>query len=96
VLDVEQTAGSAPIGSARRPRGEFFADPAEPTQRRYEALRAYLLEGASAAAAATRFGYTETTLASLVRTFGPAGGSSSAPPNPDRRPRRPRSGPDLG
>jgi len=41
----------------------------EPTQRRYEALRAYLLEGRPAAEAAARFGYTEATLTSLVRDF---------------------------
>ena len=36
---------------------ELFAHPA-PNQRRYEALRAYLFEGASLAQAAARFGYT--------------------------------------
>jgi transposase len=68
---VGQTARSTPagVGGGRRPGAEFFADPAEPTQRRYEALRAYLLEGQMAAAAAARFGYTEATLASLVRDF---------------------------
>ena len=55
--------------AASRAGAEFFADPTEPTQRRYEALRAYLLDGLPAAAAAARFGYTTDTLASLVRDF---------------------------
>ena len=38
-------------------------------QRRYEALRAYLLEGLTAAEAASRFGYTAATLASMARDF---------------------------
>jgi transposase len=41
----------------------------EATQRRYEALRAYLFEGLPAAEAARRFGYTETSLASMARDF---------------------------
>ena len=52
-----------------RPGGEFFAQPADPTQRRYEALRAYLLERRSAAEVATAFGYTVETLNSIVRDF---------------------------
>jgi transposase-like protein len=38
-------------------------------QRRYEALRAYLYEGASLTEAAQRFGYTPATLRSLVRDY---------------------------
>ena len=52
-----------------RPGGEFFAEPADPTQRRYEALRAYLLEGRTAAEVAAAFGYTTETLNSIVRDF---------------------------
>jgi hypothetical protein len=37
---------------------EYFTRPAEPTQRRYEALRAYFVDGLSAAEVGTRFGYT--------------------------------------
>jgi transposase-like protein len=48
---------------------EAFARPAQTNQRRYEAVRAYLLEGAPLAEAATRFGYTRSALASLVRDF---------------------------
>ena len=49
--------------------GGFFAEPADPTQRRYEALRAYLLEGRLAAEVAEAFGYTTETLNSIVRDF---------------------------
>ena len=49
--------------------GEFFARPADPTQRRYEALRAYLLEGRPAAEVAAAFGYSTETLNSMVRDF---------------------------
>jgi transposase len=62
---IEQTAISAPT----RAGGEFFAVPADPTQRRYEALRAYLLEGVAGPVAAERFGYSAETLASMVRDF---------------------------
>jgi len=64
---IEQTARSLP--SSARPGAEFFAQPATADQRRYEALRAYLLEGASAAQAASRFGYTATSVASMARDF---------------------------
>jgi len=48
---------------------EAFADPAQINQRRYEAVRAYVLQGAPLAEAAARFGYSPSTLASLVRDF---------------------------
>jgi transposase-like protein len=48
---------------------ETFARPAQVNQRRYEAVRAYVLEGAPLAEAAARFGYTPSALASLVRDF---------------------------
>ena len=47
----------------------MFARPALVNQRRYEALRAYLHDGASLREAAARFGYTRSALASLVRDF---------------------------
>jgi hypothetical protein len=62
---VEQTARSAPA----RAGGEFFAAPTDATQRRYEALRAFLLEGVPGPVAAARFGYSPETLASMVRDF---------------------------
>lgn len=41
-----------------RTGAEYFAEPAEPAQRRYEALRAYFVEELSAADVAARFGYS--------------------------------------
>ena len=49
--------------------GEFFVDPDHPTHRRYEALRAYLLDGLTASQVADRFGYTTATVRSLARDF---------------------------
>jgi transposase len=66
---IEQTAEPPRNASAARPGGEYFAAPAEATQRRYEALRGYLYEGLPAAEAARRFGYTETSLSSMARDF---------------------------
>jgi hypothetical protein len=54
---------------AARPGGEFFTTPATGQQRRYEALRAYLLDGQPAAEVAARFGYTTAGLYSAVRDF---------------------------
>jgi hypothetical protein len=51
--------------SAPRPGWELLAG--QVNQRRYEALRAYLLEGASLQQAASSAGYTRDALASLVR-----------------------------
>jgi len=62
---VEQTAISTPA----RAGGEFFAAPTDPTQRRYEALRAFLFEGVAGTVVATRFGYSPETLATMVRDF---------------------------
>ena len=57
--------------AARLPRKgwEFFAAPESATQRRYEALRAYLYEGRPASEVTAAFGYTTDTLESLVRDF---------------------------
>ena len=49
--------------------GEFFAVPDPGPQTRYEALRAYLLDGEPAAAVAERFGYTTAGLHSAVADF---------------------------
>lgn len=62
---MEQSANPDPA----RAGGEFFADPAHPTQRRYEALRAYLYDGRSAAEVAEQFGYSTQTVRTLVRDF---------------------------
>jgi hypothetical protein len=85
------------VQSARSPQprsgGEFFAQPADPTQRRYEALRAYLFEGRPAAEAAAAFGYTAQTLNSLVRDFraGRREFFLSSRPGPKRAPLKQRA-----
>jgi hypothetical protein len=47
-----------------RPGHERFTRPAQPNQRRYEALRAYFVEGASAQEVAERLGYTRASVES--------------------------------
>src|SRR5712691_2356062 len=51
------------------PGREFFTRPAEPNQRRYEALRAYFTEDLTVAEAGARAGYTRASMASLIRDF---------------------------
>jgi transposase len=53
-----------------RPGAEYFLEPTGAAQRRYEALRAYLVEETSAAEVADRFGYSTASvhqMASLLR-----------------------------
>ncbi|HZM75850.1 MAG TPA: hypothetical protein VFC19_08995 [Candidatus Limnocylindrales bacterium] len=53
-----------------RAGAEYFTEPAHAGQRRYEALRAYLVDGASAAEVADRFGYSTASvhqMATLLR-----------------------------
>ena len=57
--------------AARATKAAFFAAPADPAQRRYEALRAYFVEGATAPEAAERFGYAPSTMVAMVRDFAP-------------------------
>ena len=52
-----------------RAGGEFFTAPTAGPHRRYEALRAYLLDGQPAADVAARFGYTTAGLHSAVADF---------------------------
>src|SRR5258706_14416014 len=52
---------------APRKGWEAFAQPTQVNQRRYEALRAYVLDGAPLAEAAVRIGYSPSALASLAR-----------------------------
>jgi transposase len=52
-----------------RPGGEFFVSLSNPNHRRYEGLRAYLLEGLPAAEASARVGWSIETLRSAVRDF---------------------------
>src|SRR5436190_5670755 len=85
------------VQSARSPQprsgGEFFARPADATQRRYEALRAYLFEGWPAAEVADAFGYTVETLNSMVRDFraGRREFFVSSRPGPKRAPAKERA-----
>ena len=69
--DIDQSANTpesavVTVGAARS-GGEYFATPEPGPQRRYEALRAYLLDGEPAATVAQRFG--TTGLYSAVRDF---------------------------
>lgn len=69
--------------------GEYFAQPAEPAQRRYEALRAYFVEELSAAEVGARFGYSPAVvhqMASELRS-GRARFFASSKPGP-RGPRK--------
>ena len=59
---------------------EFFTAPTQPNQRRYEALRAYFVEGISVAEAGARAGYTRPSMASLLRDFRAGRVQMFAPP----------------
>jgi len=50
-----------------RAGAEYFTQPSEPPQRRYEALRAYLVEGVSAQEAGRRYGYSAASVYQMVR-----------------------------
>jgi hypothetical protein len=62
------------------PGAEFFTAPAQPNQRRYEALRAYFVERVSVAEAGERAGYTRASMASLLRDFRAGKVQMFAPP----------------
>lgn len=49
-----------------RTGAEYFTELAEPAQRRYEALRSYFVDQASAEAVGARFGYSPTTVHQLA------------------------------
>jgi hypothetical protein len=49
-----------------RAGAEYFLQPAEPAQRRYEALRSYFVDEASAAEVGERFGYSAPTVHQLA------------------------------
>ena len=53
--------------SPQRAGAEWFTAPAEVSQRRYEALRAYHVDGLTLAQAGARFGYTRWAMVDLVR-----------------------------
>jgi hypothetical protein len=58
-----------PAGKPGSPRAEQFTAPAQVNHRRYEALRAFFVDGLSYAQAGARFGYTRWAMVSLVREF---------------------------
>jgi hypothetical protein len=62
---IDQSAQRA----GERGGAEFFTAPDDPLQRRYEALRAYFVEGLAAAEVAERLGYTRQAVESMVRDF---------------------------
>src|SRR6266536_3323332 len=80
-----------------RAGGEFFAWPSNPNHRRYEALRAYLLEGSSAADAARRAGWSVATLRSAVRDFraGKTGFFATPRPGPTTAPAKDAARPKI-
>lgn len=74
VGSANRTSSRSPGGrrsAGREAKAAFFAAPVDPAQRRYEALRAYFVEGASAREAAERFGYAPSTVVAMVRDFEP-------------------------
>ena len=73
--------------SPQRPEAEFFTAPGQVNQRRYEALRAYFVDGLTYAEAGARFGYTRWAMVDLARQHR-AGrlGLFAAPGRPGRPP----------
>jgi len=53
----------------RQERARFFTAPEDVAHRRYEALRAYFVEDATAEQVAGRFGYAPSTVVAMVRDF---------------------------
>src|SRR5258708_13753918 len=49
----------------------FFAEPATPRQRQYEALRAFFMEGLASSQGARRFGYSPAAFRMLCYDFRP-------------------------
>ena len=49
-----------------RAGAEYFLEPGEPAQRRYEALRSYFVDEASAQDVGERFGYSSATVFQLA------------------------------
>ena len=74
-----------------RPGHERFTGPTLPAQRRYEALRAYFVEEASAGEVAERLGYTKASVQTLVSQYrdGDLGDLfASSRPGPKRQPKK--------
>jgi len=74
-----------------RPGYERFTEPTLASQRRYEALRAYFVEDASAGEIAERFGYTKASVQTLISTWRDAdlaGLFATARPGPKSQPKK--------
>src|SRR6202022_2552377 len=56
-------------GSAQREGAEAFTAPEQVNQRRYEALRAFFVDGLGYAEAGERFGYTLLSIVDMVRRY---------------------------
>ena len=76
---------------------EWFTSPQQVNHRRYEALRAYFVDGLSYAEAGARFGYTRWAMINLVREYR-AGNLElfTRPAGRARPPARPRPGTASG
>jgi transposase len=72
--------------SPQRPGAEFFTSPGQVNQRRYEALRAYFVDGLSYAEAGQRFGYTRWAMVDLARQHRAGKLRLFAPPGRPGRP----------
>jgi transposase-like protein len=75
----------------------YFLEPDETLHRRYEALRAYFVQGRPLQEIATQFGYTYDTLRQVIHQFRTRCRSGTPPPfspprAPDVRPKPPRLG----
>jgi hypothetical protein len=54
-----------------RAGAEYFTSPGQPAQLRYEALRAYLVDGEPAEIAGARFGYSKATMYQMAAELPP-------------------------
>jgi DDE family transposase len=68
-------------GSPQRCGAEFFTGPEQVNHRRYEALRAFFVDGLTYAQAGARFGYTRWAMVNLVREHRTAALQLFAPPS---------------
>jgi len=66
---VRSANGTSRGRGRTREKAAFFISPTDVTQRRYEALRAYFVEGLTAADVAGRFGYATSTVVAMARDF---------------------------
>ena len=69
-----------------RAGAEYFLEPSEPAQRRYEAMRAYFVDGLTASEVATRFGYSPASVHQMATELraGSAQYFRSSKPGPGR------------